>query len=263
MSLLIEGRERRIYLAALERLQGFGKEIDDVAKEYADATRALAPLNLDLATVVQQALEVSRRLKGLSLLTAIDFYERHGRKVVVMKNIPEIAKELLDALKADHKGNYHVRDLETRLRRFSTAFPGPILDITSKQIDEWLRSLRSESQYLKKKKEIKEITGKTRNHYRNAVVQLFNYAKDNGYLPNDLTTAAQPTKRVKEEPSENEIFTPAEMETLLSEAPVHIIPSMAIKAFSGVRTEEIAKIEWDMIHFDQNCIICQRRREIG
>jgi hypothetical protein len=38
---------------------------------------------------------------------------------------------------------------------------------------------------------------------------------------------------------------------------------MAIKAFSGVRTEEIAKIEWDMIHFDQNCIICQRRREIG
>ena len=259
MSLLIAGRERRIYLAALERLQGFGKEIDEVAKEYADAMRALTPLGLDLSTVVQQAVESSRRLNGLSVQTAIDFYERHGRKVVAIKSVAEIVEELLAALKEDRKGTYHRRDLEIRLARFGKAFPGPILDITSKQLDEWLRSLRSDSPHLKKRMEIKEITGKTRNHYRNSVVQLFNFAKDNGYLPHDLTTAAQPTQRIKEVPAENKIFTTAEMETLLSDAPVHIVPSMAIKAFSGVRTEEIAKLEWEMIHFDQNCIILPAR----
>ena len=54
ISLLITGRERRIYLAAQDRLQGFGKELDEVAKEYADAVRLLAPYKLDLPAMAQQ-----------------------------------------------------------------------------------------------------------------------------------------------------------------------------------------------------------------
>ena len=45
------------------------------------------------------------------------------------------------------------------------------------------------------------------------------------------------------------------MEELLDFVPAHLIPSMVIKAFSGVRTEEISKIEWEMIRFDQDCIV--------
>ena len=255
ISLLITGRERRIYLAAQDRLQGFGKELDEVAKEYADAVRLLAPYKLDLPAMAQQAVETARRLNGLPVQTVIDFYQRHGRKVVVVKTLPEIVAELVAAKKADHKGAYHVRDLEIRLRRFAKAFPVPIIDVTSKQIDEWLRGLRSEAKHLKNNSETTEIAGKTRNNYRNAVVQLFNFARDNGYLPNDLATAAKSTQRVKEEPSENEIFTPKEMEELLDFVPAHLIPSMVIKAFSGVRTEEISKIKWEMIRFDQDCIV--------
>jgi integrase len=53
---------------------------------------------------------------------------------------------------------------------------------------------------------------------------------------------------------ENEIFTPEEMATLLASAPGHLIPGMAVKAFAGVRTEEMAKIDWSHIQFDRNCI---------
>ncbi len=259
ISLLIKGRDRRIYLAAKDRLQEFQKELDEVAKEYADATKALTAIHLDLPAAVQQLVEASRQLDGVPLTTAIDFYIRHGRKVVETRTVPEVVQEIIAALTKDHKGGYHIRDLTTRLGRFAKAFPGKILDVTTKQIDEWLRDLRSDSKQLKKKNEVKEITGKTRNNYRNAVVQLFNFAKETGYLPHDLTTAAESTQRVKEDPAENEIFTPKEMEELLNFVPAHLIPSMAIKAFSGVRTEEIAKIEWEMIRFNQDCIVLPAR----
>ena len=254
-SLRLTGHDRRTFLAVIGNLHNCGVSPEHATKEYADALKALAPFKLSVPVAIQSLVEALQRLDGTPLATPIAFYEKHGRKVVSKKTVPEIVAELVAAKEADHKGAYHVRDLEIRLGRFAKAFPCPILDITSKQIDEWLRSLRSEAKHLKKGSEATEIAGKTRNNYRNAVVQLFNFARDNGYLPNDLTTAAEPTQRVKEEPSENEIFTAGEMVELLNFVPAHLIPSMVIKAFSGVRTEEISKIEWEMIRFHQNCIV--------
>jgi integrase len=259
VSLLVTGRDRRVYLAAMDHLAGIDKKLDEATKEYSDAIRALAPLGLDLAATVRQAVDLNQRLHGTSLSSIVDFYERHGRKLVICKKVPEIAGELVAALTADHKGGYHTRDLAIRLGRFGKAFPGSIQDISTKQIDEWLRGLRSESKHIKKRDEVVEIAGKTRNHYRDSVVQLFNFARDAGYLPQDLKTAAESTSSAKEEPSENEIFVPQEMHELLNFVPPRLAVSMAIKAFSGVRTEEIAKIEWEMLRFEQDCIILPAR----
>jgi integrase len=253
-SLRLTGHDRRTFLAVVENLRVCGVSAEHATKEYADAFKELAPLNLKVLEAVQTFVKSVHRLNGTPLETAIAFYERHGRKILTARKVPEIIAELVKAKEEDHKGAYHVRDLETRLGRFAEAFPGNILDITSNQIDVWLRSLRSRSKN-QKDDQIIEIVGKTRNNYRNAVVQLFNFAKDKNYLPNDLPTAAKPTQRVTEEPSENEIFTPKEMAELLNFVPAHLIPSMVIKAFSGVRTEEVSKIEWEMIRFRQDCIV--------
>ena len=86
----------------------------------------------------------------------------------------------------------------------------------------------------------KEISGRTRNNYRNAVVELFNYAQTHDYLPKGIPTAAQATKTVEEITRENEVFSPEDMARLLNESPARLVPSRAIKAFRGVRTEEMA-----------------------
>jgi hypothetical protein len=75
---------------------------------------------------------------------------------------------------------------------------------------------------------------------------LFNYSQKHGCLPRDLGTEAEAVNRVPEDDkAENQIFEPDQMDKLLSKAPIHLVPSMAIKAFSGVRTEQIFYMEWE------------------
>ena len=118
-----------------------------------------------------------------------------------------------------------------------------------------MRGLRS----LAKTKKGQAISGKTRNNYRNAVVELFNYAKKNGYLPKDLGTEAQTTSRVKEVKKDNEIFVSPKITDLLHLSPVHLVPSMATKAFSGVRTEEVARMGFEDISLKKGYVILPRK----
>jgi len=158
---------------------------------------------------------------------------------------------MLVALKKDGVGDYHRRDLRLCLTFFSKSFPGKFTGITAPQIDHWLRDLKSRS----KESKGAELKGKSRNNYRRSIVELFNFARRNRYLPADLSTAADHTKTVKEITAENEFFTPEEMKALLSTAAPTLLPSLAIKAFSGVRTEEMIVLTWEMIKFKQKCII--------
>jgi integrase len=50
---------------------------------------------------------------------------------------------------------------------------------------------------------------------------------------------------------ENEVYTPEEMEKMLDGAPEWIIPTLALKAFSGIRTEELFYVNWENVRFDQ------------
>jgi hypothetical protein len=112
--------------------------------------------------------------------------------------------------------------LEVRLGRFAVSYPGYIDNITGSQIDGWLRGLKS----LARTKKGQGIAGKTRNNYRNAIVELFNYARKNGYLPKDLGTEAAGTTRVHEIKKDNEIFLPDQMDDLLNVAPVRMVPGI-------------------------------------
>jgi integrase len=184
------------------------------------------------------------------LSTTVDFFEKHGATVKEHKTVPEIIAELLDGLTKDKKTDYHIRDTKLRLDRFAKTFPGQIMAISTKDINAWLRGMRS----LKRNEVGGEISGRTRNNMRGAVVQLFNFAKENNYLPNDLATAADPAKRAKEFGGENDVFTPGELETLVTKAPEWLIPSLVLKSFAGVRTEELIKMKWRHVHFDKNTI---------
>jgi len=192
-----------------------------------------------------------KRLKGTPISTVVEFYDLHGRTVVADRTVKEVLEEMLEALRKDNVGAYHRRDLRLRLTYFSESFPGKITGITTPQIDNWLRDLKSRS----KESKGAELKGKSRNNYRRSIVELFNFARRNRYLPADLSTAADHTKMVKEITAENEFFSPEEIQTLLSTAGPFLLPSLAVKAFSGVRTEEVIVVTWPMIHFDKNCII--------
>jgi integrase len=229
-ALELTGEDRRIYLLALENLKDIGVGLDAATREYADAKKISK--NADLR-------EVAR------------FRQRYGQTDIKKGKVPDLVRMLLSDLARDKRGDYHIRDLDLRLGRFAKDFPGLIDEIDTRPIDDWLGGLKSLSRHGQKK----EISGRTRNNYRNAVVELFNYAQTHDYLPKGIPTPAQATKTVDEVTRENEIFRPEDMARLLNEAPARLVPSMAIKAFNGVRTEEMAFMEWSHVALKKGYII--------
>ncbi len=51
-----------------------------------------------------------------------------------------------------------------------------------------------------------------------------------------------------------QIYTPQELRLLLSHAPAKLLPFFAIGAFSGLRSQEIMRLDWSDIRFEQGFI---------
>jgi integrase len=231
-ALELRGEDRRIYLAATSQLQGRNVRLDVAAREYAEAKAIVKDADLR---------EVSR------------FYMKYSRTEVKPIALPVLVQEFVSSLEQDKRSEYHVRDMDLRLNRFAKDFPGEIGEVTTAQIETWLRGLTSLAKGTRRGEPLKS---RSRNNYRDAIVELFNYARKRGYLPKDLSTEANGANRVPEDDKrDNEIFSPEQMEDFLSHAPPRLIPGMAIKAFSGLRTEEVSALEWENISFERDCII--------
>jgi integrase len=231
-ALELKGEDRRIYLTAVSNLEGRNIRLDAASREFADAKKIAKDADLR---------EVAR------------FFSKYARNEVKAITIPALVVEFVSALERDKRSDYHVRDMNIRLGRFAKDFSGQISEVTTAQIEEWLRGLTSLAGGARLGGPLKN---RSRNNYRNAIVEMFNFARKHGYLPKDLSTEAASANRVTEDDKrDNEIFTPEQIDELLSHAKPPLVPSMAVKAFSGVRTEEVAAMEWEHISFERNCII--------
>ena len=228
-ALTLKGEDSVIYARAKNLINHLGVSLDEVAKEYVAAREILGKI---------------------SLMEAARFYDRFGKTVKENKSIPAIVDELNANLKADGKSEYHRRDMKRRLESFALAFPKPIMEVNTAEISEWIRKLKGRD----KKGQAVDLAPKTRNHYRNSIVQLFNMARDHGYLPKGMPTAAEAVKSLDVVPPTNQIFTVEEIEKVLRKAPDRLVVPMAIKAFSGLRTEEMLKIRWEHLNLDSKYI---------
>ena len=57
--------------------------------------------------------------------------------------------------------------------------------------------------------------------------------------------------KVKVRNDDVSIFTPDELRTLLHAAPPHLIPILAIGAFSGIRMAELNRLDWSAVDLDR------------
>ena len=74
-------------------------------------------------------------------------------------------------------------------------------------------------------------------------------------LPADRTTAAESiTKSKTKSDTDVTVFSPDQMTTLLHAAPPHLIPLLAIGAFSGIRMAELARLDWRAVNLDRRII---------
>src|SRR5262245_65544177 len=94
-----------------------------------------------LRVMAQSAVELLKPF-GKTIMDAAQYYAAHLKASERSCTAVQLVKELLKAKKADGVGERHLSDLDYRLRYFAEEFDGKLVaEITSADIDDWLRSL--------------------------------------------------------------------------------------------------------------------------
>ena len=235
--------------AAIRQMtEGSGRLIALTSVEVADyvaAIRTLRPLGnvslSDIASNYVAALELMP--KGAKLRDAAsDYAKAHKRKSdLAAVSVADLKDKFLAAKKAEELSFRYIEDATSRLTKFATAFRCNISSVTAAQVTAWLDSIKAR--------------GRTRNNYRNAVIALFRFARSQGHLPRNEVTEAELVPVVQAKPSAIGIYTPDHLAKMLPIISPDLLPSVAIAAFAGIRSQEILRLTWEDIRFQHGDIV--------
>jgi integrase len=182
-------------------------------------------------------LECAEQLKpfNATIRDAVNFYLPHLHATRRTCTAAELVNELLKVKEADGASERYLSDLQSRLTQFSDRFNGKsVAEITSAQVDEWLRSLSD-------KETGKRLSPVTRNNFRRILIVAFNFAREHGY---SAENPAEKSARAKVIESAIGILTVEETARLLECAAPELVPYIAIGAFAGLRRAELERLDW-------------------
>lgn len=211
-------------LARARELIG-NRQIENVAAEYIEARTVMDKAGLDNIRLINAAEHyVATHAECPDVLTA------------------DVVTEMLARKQADECSERWVADLESRLSRFRAYFKCPIAYISGVEIDRWLQKLG--------------VGIRSKKNYRTAISTLMTFAKTRGYLPRDWNELDKvgfnhaPSGRIQ-------VWSPTELERILRTAETHrneprtrLVPWIALRAFAGIRFEEMTRLHWSDIQPD-------------
>jgi integrase len=210
-------------------------ELTNVDREgYVGALELLRPLRIPLHSAVEEYVAARSHLAGESLLSAVKEHARR-RHHVVDKRVPEIVEDLLAAKQRDGLSERYIQTLRSHLNRFSSVFQTNIGSVAARFIEEWLAALK--------------IGGRARNNIRMSIITLFHFARSRGHLPKGQPTEADEVAKAKDRGGKIGILAPKQLAKLLNIRDTEAKLYFAIGAFTGLRSAELIRLEWDDINF--------------
>jgi integrase len=238
-----EGEARKEAKLIAERLnagQGAALELNGADRDaYIFATGKLKPLGVGLVAAIEEYIAAKKWDVPLAD-AARSYHEIHSAQRPD-KTVQDVIKELIEAKRVDGASAYYLSDLHVKLNRFARDFHVNIGEVTTKNIDDWLRGLK--------------MAGRSRNNFRNCIVLLFNFAASSGYLDRDRATAAKHTSAARRKPQKINPFSPSEMSKLLASVEDRDLPYIVLGGFCGLRTSEIERLSWEDIRWEESSIV--------
>src|SRR5260370_8342950 len=228
------GKRKRSFFETKNEADTFAQtrniELKNAGREGAEFPAALR--------IMAQECKDALSAYGRTIKDATDFFVRYLAASEKSCSAAQLVDELVAAKKTDGASIRHVNDLRYRLNNFANKFDGqPVATITTKEIDDWLRSLK--------------VAPITRNHYRALIILAFNFAVRRGYATDN---PAKQTDRATERSGEIGILTVTQAARLLESATPGMLPYLAIGLFAGLRRAEIHRLDWREIDFESGLI---------
>jgi integrase len=228
------GRRRRRFFTSKAEAETFARQVNT---EIANKGREGAEFPTWLRVMAE---ECNARLEqfGKTLEDATNDYVKRLEGAQKSCSAAELVEEIRRRKEKDGASKRHLEDLRNRLNVFAEHFDGrQVADIETRDITEWLDSLN-----------VKAIT---RNNYLRLVVTALNYAKDHGYVSQNVASKIQKAKERSQPPG---ILTPEQTARLLETAEGDMLAYCAIGAFAGLRRAEIERLDWSEIDFENGLI---------
>ena len=225
--LRVDGKRVRKFFAKRRAAEAWlRKTLARISKEGEVAIHMPERLRVDAS-----ACAAKLKPYGKTIADATDYYLAHLAMVSRSCTVQALIVGFMAAKTQDGASERYLKDLRNRLGIFEEDFGAAnVGEISSNQIDDWLRSLKGAAQ--------------TRNNYRTILRTLFEYAVSRDYVKENVVAKLAKAKVVRGAPA---IFTPVQMQTVLEKAPRDFIPYLAIGAFAGLRSAEIERLDWSEI----------------
>ena len=247
--------------AALAALKQIAQGQTDAAalspKEVRDlrlAQNALRELDVQLLDAITEYTTAKRFMPTQSLETAARAWQENVSDIQSVP-IKQVALEYL----ADKKGMLGTRthrEEEHRLKRVYNVLQMDMCDLSKKALELFFSD------------ELGRLGGKTRNHFRQSMRQLFMFAVRRDYLPKQHRLDEVLVKEPSGEAAP-EIIKPSEFEDLLSTATTELRPYIALAGFTGARRSEILRMTWrdvwrvqDHVELEAEKTKTQKRRHV-
>ena len=218
--IVLRGKDRYAYEEAIVAVRSLGVELDAAIKTYAESVKTL-----DGAGTLHEA---------------VAYYRKHRPNNLSTVPLKTVVDEFIQCRTNDEASKLYLRDLRVRLGRLARMFNMPISDLTPQDIEVFLDSIGK--------------SRRTRYNYRGNVQTLFNFAKERGYLPPDFPDLFKISKKKCKFARVVQVFTPDEIQKLLNNAKPAVAVCLAITAFSGIRAEEVKRLQIKHVNLSKNHI---------
>jgi len=220
-TLELKGYERRIYLHADQLLKQWNPDVplDSAILDYTNAMKRVGERDISLGDIVED-------------------YANRNQSTFDSRMLPDVIEEFIAAKTKRGCSKAYVSTL-CRLRNFGAMFSIPIKGLTKEMITHFVES-RGQA--------------RTQFNYLGSISTLIRYAVKNRYAPPPLLDEVTSLEKPSLKPGRIEVFTPAELEAMLTSSRPKLIPWVSIAAFAGLRTSEIMRLDWSDIHLERKTV---------
>ena len=232
-----------------------GKRVKHYFVTEKEAKQAAADLNAQVAAFgTQTMLTDEERIAaaacikilepyGKNLYDAVHFYRDHLDRLASSVSVKELCARITSAferrLAAEEISQRHFTSMKETLKKFAARFgETPIKTLPGAEVKAWLAA--------------EPLAVKTRNRHLGYVRNILSLAREWNLLESD------PFDRVNgfhdRKDRQVAILTPEQLQAFLNAVDRDFVPFFALSGFSGLRREEIIRLDWSEIKLDRNLI---------
>jgi integrase len=205
-----------------------------------DAETIAAKFGVSLPFAIREWADTKEMLRGTPMLAQAKGLADALRDVSAI-NAQTAAKEYIRIKERARHSKRHTETVRALLDTFGRKFPDQMLhELTVKDLQRFIDGIKG--------------APRTKNNFMSCLKTFFIWAQKQSYVRQDRQTAANALNKEREAYLSPEIFTPEEMRKILTHCEPAMIPYMTIGAFAGLRSAEIARLDWSAIDFDSGYI---------